>query len=95
MNDVVENQQAAQNLLATKGVYEVGFKDRKKSIGRTPDSRLLRHGYSTILYETGVDVKDAQALLGHADITTTQNIYTDVSTKQKQKAEKLINEYLQ
>lgn len=76
-------------------VYEVGFEHWQKVSGVPLTAHSLRHGYSTILHEAGVDVKDAQALLGHADITTTQNIYTDVSNKQKQKAEKLINEYLQ
>lgn len=81
--------------LCGKSVYEVGFEHWQKMSGVPLTAHSLRHGYSTILHEAGVDVKDAQALLGHADITTTQNIYTDVSIKQKQKAEKLINEYLQ
>lgn len=37
----------------------------------------LRHTFATRLVETGVNVKAAQKLLGHADISTTLNIYTD------------------
>ena len=55
----------------------------------------LRHGYATILHEADIDVKDAQGLLGHADITTTQNIYTEVSTKRKTAVAERINRYLQ
>ena len=55
----------------------------------------LRHGYATILHEIGVDVKDAQDLLGHADASTTQNIYTEVSERRKISTEKQINNYLQ
>lgn len=45
--------------------------------GITP--HYLRHNYATMLYNSGVDVKTAQFLLGHADIQTTMNIYTHVS----------------
>ncbi|MEE1219532.1 MAG: tyrosine-type recombinase/integrase [Ruminococcus sp.] len=79
----------------SKSTYEVGFRHWQKETNIKLTAHCLRHGYSTMLHEAGVDVKDAQALLGHADITTTQNIYTDVSNKQKEKAENLINKYLQ
>jgi len=38
----------------------------------------LRHAYATMLYEAGVDMKIAQRLMGHADPTTTQNIYMHI-----------------
>lgn len=37
----------------------------------------LRHTFATRLIESGVNVKAAQKLLGHADVSTTLNIYTD------------------
>lgn len=36
----------------------------------------LRHTYCTDLQKKGIDVRTAQALMGHADIGTTANIYT-------------------
>ena len=38
----------------------------------------LRHGTATLLYEAGVDVYVAQHILGHANVTTTLEIYTDL-----------------
>lgn len=37
---------------------------------------MLRHTYCTDLQKKGVDIRAAQKLMGHADISTTANIYT-------------------
>lgn len=55
----------------------------------------LRHSYATRLFEANVPPKTIQILLGHADITTTLNIYTHVDEKQKELAvEKLNNLFM-
>lgn len=46
----------------------------------------LRHTFTTRMCEAGVNVKVIQDALGHTDISTTLNIYTDV-TKELKKAE--------
>lgn len=46
--------------------------------GVTVTPHQIRHGYATALFECGVDAKTAQALLGHAQISTTMDIYTHV-----------------
>lgn len=38
----------------------------------------LRHAYATMLYENDIPAKDAQILLGHAQLSTTMDIYTEI-----------------
>lgn len=45
----------------------------------------LRHGTATLLFESGVDVYTAQHILGHANVSTTMEIYTELREKQRKK----------
>ena len=45
----------------------------------------LRHGTATLLYESGVDMYTAQHILGHANVSTTLEIYTDLRKKHETK----------
>ena len=56
---------------------------KEHNIDLTPHQ--LRHAYATTLYEAGIQIKDAQALLGHASAEITQEIYTHISEKQQNK----------
>ena len=50
----------------------------------------IRHAYATMLYEAGVEAKDAQDLLGHADESTTKNTYMHIRlARKKETADKL------
>ncbi len=53
----------------------------------------LRHAYATRLYELGIDEKSAQDLLGHADITTTKNIYTHISEEKRKITAKMLKDF--
>jgi len=46
--------------------------------GVTVTAHQIRHGYATALFENGIDPKTAQTLLGHAQLSTTMDIYTHV-----------------
>ena len=50
-----------------------------KECGLKFNMHQLRHSYAFMLYRSGVEAKTAQHLLGHSDIQTTMNIYTDFS----------------
>jgi integrase len=41
----------------------------------------LRHAYATMCWELGIDVKDAQRLLGHSKIEVTMDTYTHIRNK--------------
>lgn len=54
------------------------YKSFQVQTGLTITAHQIRHGYATALFEAGVEPKIAQQLLGHAQISTTMDIYTHV-----------------
>lgn len=53
----------------------------------------LRHTYCTDLCKAGVDVRTAQRLMGHANISITADIYTHVDLNDIEKAGEMIEAY--
>lgn len=49
---------------------------RESGITATPHQ--FRHAYATMLFEAGIPPEEAQALLRHAQLSTTMDIYTDL-----------------
>lgn len=49
-------------------------------------NHTLRHSFCTRLMETGTNLKVIQQIMGHADFSTTMDIYTDVSERFKQRS---------
>ena len=65
---------------------EVLLKEEKDPVLLPPFScHSLRHTFATRLCESGINVKVIQDVLGHADISTTMNIYCDVTNELKRK----------
>ncbi len=49
-----------------------------KESGVTATPHQFRHAYATMLFEAGIPPEEAQALLRHAQLSTTMDVYTDL-----------------
>lgn len=50
---------------------------------------VFRHNYATMLYYAGVDLKEAQRLLGHSSIKITLEVYTHLASEKNSLKEKI------
>lgn len=75
----------------TPAVFERGKMTIKVDLIKGLTPHTFRHNYATMLYYAGVDIKDAQRLLGHSDSKTTIDIYTHLDRKKSNSKSKLEN----
>lgn len=79
----------------TKSQYDDMWEKYCAVTGLKATSHQLRHTYATLLFEAGINEKDTQHLMGHADISTTRNIYTHIRKSRLQETAKKINDYIE
>lgn len=71
--------------------YDLLWRDYCRDVGITCTAHQLRHSYATIAVEENVNPKDLQNALGHADITTTMNVYAEARKKSVDKVAEILN----
>ena len=54
----------------------------------------MRHTHASLMFESGISIKEAQVRLGHSSYQTTADIYTHVTKKQKMETGKKFAEYV-
>ena len=77
----------------TKRAYDKRWKKYCTTYNVKLTAHQLRHGFATMLYEAGVDIKDAQELMGHKDINLTRQIYTHIRSERKQETANKLNNF--
>lgn len=67
--------------------------------GNHPELKMItlhgfRHTHASLLFESGANIKDVQARLGHKNIQTTMNIYTHLTKDRKKKSADIFAKYM-
>lgn len=78
----------------TEMQYQKLWKAYAGKTGITCTAHQLRHSFATMLFECEVDAKDAQDILGHAQLSTTMDIYTHIRDSRRKDVASKINEKL-
>lgn len=76
----------------TKRRYNTLFRKYKEETGITCTSHQLRHSFATIAFENGISPKDVQELLGHKQLSTTMDIYTEFREEHLKELTQKLNE---
>ena len=79
----------------TEKQFQSRWKRYLQDTGLSITPHQLRHAYATLLYDAGIEDKDAQDLMGHANIAITRDIYTHISRTRRQETAAKLNAFLQ
>jgi integrase len=71
--------------------YLSRMKQYIKTTGVTSTPHQLRHSFATLCFEAGIPIKSVQEVLGHKQISTTMDIYTDFRKKKFEDFSKLFS----
>ena len=83
------------NTFMTQSNYDTAWSKYCKATGLEGlTAHQLRHGTATLLFEAGVDVYTAQKILGHAKVSTTMEIYTELREQKEKQSVKKFNALL-
>lgn len=77
----------------TQKQYQSAWAKLQRDYGISVTAHQLRHAYATMLFEAGIDVKDAQELMGHSDINLTRSIYTHIRSERKDETAAKLNAF--
>jgi integrase len=71
--------------------FEKKYRDFQRITGVKATAHQIRHSFATLANEAGVEGKSAQEVLGHAQLSTTMDIYTDFRKKSLDKVKVQLN----
>ena len=87
---------SAKNTLMSETAWNRAWESYLLHLNKIVKSDLrphdLRHSYCTMLYDMDIDVKSTMSYMGHADSSTTMQIYTHLSETRKMEAENILRE---
>ena len=71
--------------------YITLYNNYKEQTGITCTAHQLRHSFATVAHECGLGGKDIQEILGHKQLSTTMDIYTDFRKKRMKDVAEILN----
>ena len=80
--------------MLTKTQYRKRWLRYCEALGFEITAHQLRHGYATLLFEAGIDEKDAQELLGHSSIAVTRDVYTHIRSSRREETADRLNAFV-
>lgn len=91
--DFILSEDGGKTPLSAKQ-YNRLLKAYKEQTGITCTAHQLRHSFATLCFEAGLPDKVVQHMIGHANISTTKDIYTDLRTGMLVQAGETLTAYL-